>query len=1024
MKKLILLFSIILLNATAFSQGTVRGKVTDENGETLIGVTIVIKTNRAIGTITDLDGNYSLKISNATPQVLLISYVSFEPKEVTVNPLNDEVLIKNFVLKSSENALGEVEVVAKQDKDKGYYMENIKKKSAATIDYVNAESMKKTGDNNVTAAIARVSGVSTNGSFITVRGMGDRYVKTTINGAQIPTLDPFTNNIKLDMIPASLVDNIVITKTASPDLPGDWTAAYISIETKDFPEKFSLNIETQVGFNNQTTFQNILASRTSSTDWLGYDNNFRDKDHSSFINVNAAPSQYQEMVALGLGDFYNSIGVTTSWPEGSTVGDNYFKLGLIELGLLAPALINDPIAIANAKNLYLNGPYKDQAYIKINENAGKSGKSYPNNWGTFMKKAPLNFSQSFTIGNQGQLFKRTIGFIGGFRYGNSIQYDPNSELNRTVTSYVDTNGIAQGDLTDQQFAKYSNGWSALINVAYKYSTNHSLSLLFMPNFSGTNNLRNGGSENSGAVYKYEYAQSQFYEQRKQMVYQLKSEHYLPGPKLKIELNASYCKGNSNIPDFKNLNYFSDDNETYRFDKTLSDVFRNYRYLNENIFDSKLFAEFPLGDKAGLARKIKFGGAYQNIDKKYDQYNYFLQFNQGADVTFLNNDLDAFFDLSKFESAPMYSAGSTVPHESIDLYYSRFDGPSNHTIGKSNIISGFAMLDYAIVPSLRFAGGLRVEQTDLYTDVFLYDSLKLAKNDPRRRPPGESYLINPGVLKKINFLPSLSFIYKVKKDELAPINLRLNYSKSLARPSLREYSEPIVRDWELNSDVSGNADLKMVEIDNYDLRLESYFKSGENITVSLFYKNLKNHIELVNTGTFFTWTNAEKSRVLGIELEGKKQITKKLEFRANVSFVDSRTEIIEKFLTVVDGVKIWTPNDTVTRKMFGQAPYVLNAILSYTMDSIGLTTTIGYNVQGPRLVLTSSDLSPDVYELPRHLLDFKVSKKLGKHFNVSLTVRDILNSPVRRSYKYDQGYILDFDNYRYGTNFILGVSYKI
>ncbi|MBK7042178.1 MAG: TonB-dependent receptor plug domain-containing protein [Bacteroidetes bacterium] len=121
--------------------------------------------------------------------------------------------------------------------------------------------MKKIGDTNVTTAVSRVSGVSTNGSFITVRGIGDRYVLTAINGSQIPTLDPFTNNIKLDIIPSSLVDNVIISKTASPDLPGDWTGAYISVETKDYPEKMSLNIETTVGYNQNSSFRDILANQ-------------------------------------------------------------------------------------------------------------------------------------------------------------------------------------------------------------------------------------------------------------------------------------------------------------------------------------------------------------------------------------------------------------------------------------------------------------------------------------------------------------------------------------------------------------------------------------------------------------------------------------------------------------------------------------------------------------------------------------------------------------------------------------------
>ena len=1023
MKKAVLVFLVnFILCSFSYSQGTIRGKVTDENGETLIGVTIVLKTDMSKGTTTDLDGNYSFKITAATPQVLVVSYISFQTVEELVNPLNEEVLIKNFVLPSAAKSLIEVEVVSKQIKAKEYYMENIKKKSATTIDYVSSETMKKTGDNNVTAAIARVSGVSTNGSFITVRGIGDRYVKTTINGAQIPTLDPFTNNIKLDLFPASLVDNIVITKTASPDLPGDWTAAYISVDTKDYPEEMAVNIETTIGYNNQTSFKNVLANQTSTTDWLGYDKNFRDRDHNSFVNVNVQPTQYQELAAIGLADFYKAMGVTQSWAEGTSAGETYFKLGLVELGLLSPALFNDPIAVTNAKNAYLNGPYKDDAYRIINANAASSGKSFPNNWNTFSKRAPLNFSQSFSVGNQGKLFNRTIGFIAGFRYGSSIQYDPNSISQRTILSDLDSDG---NPLTDQrinqQFVKYTNGWSALINVAYKYSLNHSISLLFMPNFTGINNIRDGVDVNENFIYYYTFTKSQFYEQRKQMVYQLKSEHYFPKPRLKVDLHSSYSRGKSSAPDFKNLEYYADRNLAYQFDKTLGSVRRDYRYLSENIFDSKLFAEFPINEKSGLARKIKFGGAFQNINKKFDQFDYFLKLNNGASYEIPNNDLDQYFSIDKFDIQTNSLNGN---HQSIDLFYERFDGPSNHTIGHSNIAAAFILLDYALFPALRVSGGVRAEKTEIFTDVFKYDSLGYKKNDPRRRPPGESFVVNPGSISRINYLPSINIIYKLRNNELAPINLRLNYSKTIARPSIREYSETIVRDYELNADVFGNADLKMVEINNYDLRLESFFKSSESVSISFFYKDFKNHIEQVNSNIGFTWTNAEKSRVLGIELEGKMKITKRLEFRANVSFVDSRSEIIEKQLSVSNGIRTWYPTDTVTRKMFGQAPFVINGILSYSLDSIGLVTTLSYNVQGARLVLTSTDGAPDVYEMPRHLLDFKVSKKIGKHFNVSLTVRDILNSPIKRSYKYDEGYLLDFDSYRYGTNFILGISYKL
>ena len=166
-------------------------------------------------------------------------------------------------------------------------MENVKINSATTIDYVSSETMKKTGDANVTAAVARVSGVSTNGGMITVRGIGDRYVKTTLNGSRIPTLDPLTNNIKLDIFPSSLVDNIIITKTASPDLPGDFSGAYLSVETKDYPEKLEVNVESQFGYNDQTSFKEIISSQRSKTDWLGFDNGLRNLPSNYPVDKNA-----------------------------------------------------------------------------------------------------------------------------------------------------------------------------------------------------------------------------------------------------------------------------------------------------------------------------------------------------------------------------------------------------------------------------------------------------------------------------------------------------------------------------------------------------------------------------------------------------------------------------------------------------------------------------------------------------------------------------------------------------------------
>jgi outer membrane receptor protein involved in Fe transport len=174
----------------------------------------------------------------------------------------------------------------------------------------------------------------------------------------------------------------------------------------------------------------------------------------------------------------------------------------------------------------------------------------------------------------------------------------------------------------------------------------------------------------------------------------------------------------------------------------------------------------------------------------------------------------------------------------------------------------------------------------------------------------------------------------------------------------------------------------------------------------------------------TWENIASSNVRGVELEGKKKIGEHIEFQANVTVVNSIAQFVRRDLQTIDGIKVYSVIDTINRPMFGQAPYLINGILNYQADSSKTILTLSYNVQGPRLVIAGAVRGrADVYELPRHTLDFKASRQLGKHFTMSLTVRDILNAPVRRSYDLPEGWV-DYDSFRYGTNFILGFAYKL
>ena len=473
MKNFFAVLFLVIVSHTISAQGTLRGKVTDEKGESMFGVIVRAIENEAIIAQTDFEGTFTLKFPDNKQYTLNFIIVGYEKLEEKIQLKDNAILSKEFTLINSSNVIKGMDVVAKRVKANDGYMEKMKMNSATTLDFISAEVMKKTGDASVVNAIARVSGVSTNGGLITVRGIGDRYVRTTLNGSRIPTLDPLTNNIKLDIFPSSLVDNIVITKTQSADLPGDWAGAYISVETKDYPDKLTVNIESQFGYNAQTTFQNVISSDRSSTDWLGFDNGLRIRDTDRIVTPNLDPSTYQQMVALGLGDYFAQQGIQ-GWNDGEAQGDTYFRLGLVQLGLLSPAQFNDPTAFANARAQY-NSTYKPQAFDLINPNGTDYNNGFSNNWNTKFRRAPINFSQSFSVGDQKTLFGKELGFIFGFKYGSAVRYDPNGISQRVGDETL-------GYLFERQdnaiISRETNSISALLNLAYKLNKNNKVSSFY------------------------------------------------------------------------------------------------------------------------------------------------------------------------------------------------------------------------------------------------------------------------------------------------------------------------------------------------------------------------------------------------------------------------------------------------------------------------------------------------------------------------------------------------------------------
>ena len=246
MRNIILLFFFLFVILHVRAQGAtgvIRVKVYDDKtGEPLIGANVVIDgtTN---GNVTDLEGAASINNLAAGDFTLKVSYVSYQTQTIqNVHISEGEVKVLDVRLSEESVGLQEVYVTAKAIQNSENALLTMQKKSSRTFDAITSDQFSKSGDNNAASALKRVTGVTiTSGKYVYVRGLGDRYSKSILNGAEIPGLDPNRNSVQLDLFPSSLVDNIIVYKTFTPDLEGDFAGGLVDINTKDFPDRLIWN---------------------------------------------------------------------------------------------------------------------------------------------------------------------------------------------------------------------------------------------------------------------------------------------------------------------------------------------------------------------------------------------------------------------------------------------------------------------------------------------------------------------------------------------------------------------------------------------------------------------------------------------------------------------------------------------------------------------------------------------------------------------------------------------------------------
>jgi outer membrane receptor protein involved in Fe transport len=948
---LIVCFALSLsVNLKAQSTGAITGTVVDaENGETLIGVNIILE-GTLIGNNSDLDGNYLIRNIEPGTYTLLVSYVSFQKQTITgVEVRAGETLKLDLTLKPETELLEDVIVTAEAILDNEAGLLRQRQKAVSFSDAISAESISNSGSGDAAGALKKVVGASVvEGKYVYIRGLGDRYTSTHLNGSELPSADPNRKSFQLDIFPSNLLKNIVTLKTFTPDKPGNFSGGLVDIATKDFPERFSFQVSASSGYNTKATFSDLMIGDPSDTDYLGFDGGRRE-----------IPKEIRDYIASGR--------------EIPSLRDTR----------------NDPEAAATLDRL---------------------SKGFNNEFSPREQYGTMNQSYGFSIGNQVPVFGKDLGYTASFSYGQNYSgYDDGIVSRHDLVGNYDDSGqlFKRLNVTDVK-GQRSVDWGGMATASYRLSPNHKISAHFLKTQSGTGEGRYlEGFQNDVPDALFQTRTIQYIE-RGLTSFQLRGKNYFKGLlKTTVEWKASTATSTQDEPD---LRYFTTQVDTFPSGAILYSSPTNnfqrpgrfYRELEEGNNTIGVDVTIPFNSFGQNSGNLKFGGSIIDVDREFRERRFdFYTDNSNFTLNDVEGNVDAFFDSLGIlgyanNGRPQfgnYVQDATAPRSSYDA--------------ESQVNAAFVMAELPVTDWFKLVGGVRME--DAKINVTSLDTT-----------------MQQGTLENLDLLPSANAVFSLSDN----MNVRMAYSRTVARPTFRELAPYITFDFVGGLLFQGNSNLERTLITNYDIRWEYFTAPGEIFAVSGFYKELQNPLERVIRTDLgndaLSIQNVEEGRVFGLELEVRKNLGfigeafRHISLGSNFTLVRSEVDIPELELLVIRNAQ---PDAKPTRELQGQSPYLFNFDIGYANPDNGFKSSISYNHFGDRLSIVSEGATPDIYERGYSSLNFTANKMIGTHFELSLKASNLLDPDIIESqrFKNDEYY---YKRFKRGQTFSIGIKYKI
>ena len=871
--------------------GKIVGRVVDAvTGQGLADVGVQVVGTR-LGTSTGVDGRFFLSHVPAGTVTLQARRIGFAAKTVTGIQLDaGQTIDQSVALTSATVQLTPLVVSASAERGTVNSALDAQRNAIGVVNAVTAQQIQRSPDANAAQAVQRVSGVTVqDDKYVFVRGLGERYTTSSLNGARVPSPEPEKRVVPLDMFPAGLLQSVTTTKTFTPDLQGDFSGALVDIKTQEYPASRSLSLQLGGGYQSGATGARLIKAQTAG------------------------------------GERIAEVNATRALP--SLVG-----------------------SVGNMQNINLTPGDKS---LLVSQ--------FRNSWTPATGSATPNMSASLSLGgNDPLLLGHRLGYLFSGTYSSGTDFRDN-EI-RALADRGNTPGETREiDRFDGQRASQGVLWGGLTNISTLLGNGTRLSLNGMYNRTADNDaiVEMGSFENEGIRAKITRMD---YVQRAVHTLQLAGDHQL-GTHNRIgwfgtvsgvrryepdrsEFVQAIEQDTPGGPDILRWNNTGNGGA----DRTFSDLHESSRELN---------SWYQLGLGADQQSSIKIGGLIRSTNRDADTRAYAIS---AAGIPNSVRELSPeeifdgrFFSSNIFDIAPLAQGGSYTARDHLG--------------------AGFAMTEIALSSRFRLIGGARYETNHLEVDAF-------------------STLGTPVFTKKVwnDVLPSLALNIKLTDAQ----QLRLSATRTLARPEYRELSPIKSRDVLNGDDTQGNENLSRTRVSNLDARWEWYPQTGEVLSFGLFAKKFQLPIERVyraagsGTRTVF-YTNAESADNFGAELEARK----------NLSFLADAFEALTLFtnLTVMKST-IHLFKDTeasatnLSRRMVGQAPYVVNAGVTYSSESGASSATLLFNRVGDRIDAAGDSPLPDVIEKARSVLDLSLRLGLTDNLLLRADAKNLLDSPFR------------------------------